>query len=215
LRASFSSIRGAALAASQGGFTLLELVVAVGIFALMSAIAYGGLLSVLATAAGTEDQSERLGEIQLAMARLERDVEQMVPRPVRDQFGDLRQALVAGGGGTTMEFTRAGYPNPVDLPRSTLQRVQWSLDGDTLYRVPWPVLDSPVGAEDPLPEIVLTSVQGLELRFLGADDQWHVEWPVETGGEPDATLPRALEVRLELSDWGDIRRILLIPGGVV
>jgi general secretion pathway protein J len=197
----------------EGGFTLLELIVAVGIFALMSAIAYGGLLSVLATAGGTEAQSNRLGEIQLAMARLERDVEQMVPRSVRDQYGDRRQALVAGSGGTTMELTRAGYLNPVDLPRSMLQRVQWTLDGDTLYRSPWPVLDSPVGAADPVPETVLTAIEGLELRFLGEDDQWHVEWPLDRGGEAGAVLPRALEVRLALSDWGEVRRILMIPGG--
>lgn len=197
----------------EAGFTLLELVVAVGIFALMSAIAYGGLLNVLAIAAGTEDQSNRLGEIQIAMARLERDVEQIVPRAVRDQFGDVRQALIAGAGGTAMELTRAGYQNPVDLPRSTLQRVQWTLDGDTLYRSPWPVLDSPVGATDPEPETLLTAVQALELRFLGEDDQWHVEWPLGQGGESGATLPRALEVRLTLKDWGDVRRILMIPGG--
>ncbi len=198
----------------QRGFTLLELVVAVGIFALMSAIAYGGLLSVLATAGGTEAQSDRLGEIQLAMARLERDVEQLVPRPVRDQFGDLRQALVAGAGGTVMEFTRAGYLNPVDLPRSTLQRVQWALDGDTLYRAPWPVLDSPTGAAEPALETVLTEVEELELRFLGRDDQWHVEWPLDRGGDTSTSMPRAVEVRLALSDWGEIRRILMIPGSL-
>ncbi len=198
---------------SQAGFTLLELVVAVGIFSLMSAIAYGGLLSVLKTAGGTEAQSARLGEIQIAMVRLERDVEQAVPRAVRDQFGDLRQALVAAGGGTTMELTRAGYFNPVDLPRSTLQRVQWTFEGDTLYRSPWPVLDRPVGAEDPEPEAVLTAVESLELRFLGDDDQWHVEWPLQRGNDTDAALPRALELRLALEDWGEIRRILMIPGG--
>jgi general secretion pathway protein J len=200
-------------ASAEGGFTLLELIVAVGIFGLMSAIAYGGLLSVLATAGGTEAQSDRIAEVQLAIARLERDVEQMVPRPVRDQFGDLRQALVAAGGGTTMELTRAGYPNPIDLPRSTLQRVQWVLDGDTLYRAPWPVLDSPVGAEEPEAESVLGKIEGLELRFLGVDDQWHVEWPLNQGEDSGTALPRALEVRLTLADWGDVRRIIMIPGG--
>ena len=149
----------------------------------------------------------------MAMVRLERDVEQAVPRAVRDQYGDLRQALVAGGGGTTMELTRAGYFNPVDLPRSTLQRVLWTFEGDTLYRSPWPVLDRPVGAEDPERETVLTAVESLELRFLGDDDQWHVEWPLQRGIDTDAVLPRALELRLALEDWGEIRRILMIPGG--
>ena len=194
------------------GFTLLELVVAIGIFALVAAVAYGGLAAVLRLAGGTERQGNRLGAVQLAIARLERDLEQVVGRGIRDQYGDQQPALAASSGGTAMELTRAGRPNPLDAPRSVLQRVAWGTSGENLQRIAWPMLDNPTGAIAPEPEPILDAVTSFELRFLDNLDQWQMEWPA--ADRPTSNdLPRAVEINLTLADWGLIRRIVMVPGG--
>ena len=104
---------------SNAGFTLLELLVALAVFSIMGAAAYSGLDSVLQTRAAVADQSERLGEVQMAFALLERDIEQIIARPIRDDFGQQQAALIGDNTGTVLlRFTRAGWDNP--SPRSKL-----------------------------------------------------------------------------------------------
>jgi len=198
---------------SSRGFTLLELVVAIGIFALLAVIAYGGLNNVLKLSAGAEQQGNRLADVQLAVARFRRDLEQAVGRQIRDAFGDPQPAFTATSGGTVLELTRAGNPNPMRVPRSNLLRVSWALSGDQLQRVTWPVVDRPVGAEPPEPEALLDGLEALEMRFLDEQNQWLVEWPPagQTGAE--RSLPKAVELNLTLSDWGPIRLLVMVPQG--
>jgi len=78
------------------GFTLLELLVALAVFAIMSIAAYSGLRNVLFTRAAVEEQTRRLAAVQLAVFRLEQDIEQTVPRGIRDEYGEPQAALVGG-----------------------------------------------------------------------------------------------------------------------
>lgn len=197
----------------QSGFTLLELVVAIAIFAVMAAMAYGGLTQVLDVADRAQTQEARMGRIQLAVTRLERDVEQTVARSVRDEFGDRRSAFTGAADGDGLEFTRSGHINPLNLPRSMLQRVAWRLEGSELQRLSWTVLDSPTGIESPEPETVLTGVEGWEIRYL-TQQEWVDSWPPQSGPDgPAADLPMALDVTLRLEGWGELRRLLVVPGG--
>ena len=199
--------------ARASGFTLLELVVAIAIFAVMAAMAYGGLTRVLDVADRAQTQEDRIGRIQLAVARLERDVEQTVPRSVRDEFGDRRAAFAGAADGDGLEFTRSGHINPLDLPRSMLQRVAWRLEGSELQRLSWTVLDSPTGVEPPEPETVLAGVEGWEIRYL-TQQEWVDSWPPQSGPDgPAAELPRALDIPLRLEGWGPLCRLLVVPGG--
>ncbi len=198
---------------NQSGFTLLELVVAIAIFAVMAAMAYGGLTRVLDVADRAQTQEDRMGRVQLAIARLERDVEQTVARSVRDEFGDRKAAFNGAADGDGLEFTRSGHINPLDLPRSMLQRVAWRLEGSDLQRLSWTVLDSPTGLEPPEPETVLTGVEGWEIRYL-TQKEWVESWPPQSGPDgPAADLPMALDVTLQLEGWGQLRRLLVVPGG--
>ena len=60
------------------GFTLLELLVALSIFSILSVMAYGGLQSVITTKQSTEKAAERISEIQLVMMRISNDLRQAV-----------------------------------------------------------------------------------------------------------------------------------------
>ena len=66
------------------GFTLLELMVAVAVLAVMGAIAYQGLASMARAAGATQEASDRYGSLTFAMSMLERDLRGAIPRGVRD-----------------------------------------------------------------------------------------------------------------------------------
>jgi general secretion pathway protein J len=70
---------------SLAGFTLLEMLVALAIFALLSVMSYGGLRSVMEQQAATELEAEQLGQLQKIYLLMQRDFEQAVPRAVRDE----------------------------------------------------------------------------------------------------------------------------------
>jgi general secretion pathway protein J len=193
----------------QEGFTLIELLVAVGVFAVLSALAYGGLNSVLATQSYTQEQAERLQTLQLSMRRIQRDLEQIADRPVRDQYGDEQAALILKPL-PSLSFTHAGWRNPSGQTRSQLQRVSYELEENTLYRIVWPMLDG-ADAESALRTNLLDNVEKLEIRVLDRDEKWHTEWP-PSEAEPtgESPLPLAVELTLTVEPWGAIRRLIAL-----
>lgn len=192
------------MSARCAGFTLLEMLVALALFALIAAAAYSGLDSALAARAELERRAERLAELQMAFHFLQRDIEQIVPRSVRDEFGQRRPALQGGDGESLLVFTRAGWDNPLGQPRAGLQRLAYRWRDGQLLRVYWTSLDR--GRFDPgLESVLLEGVAAAEVRFLDRSDRWQSRWPAAEAGA--GRLPRALELRLVLRDWGEIVRL--------
>lgn len=196
------------------GFTLLEILVAIVVLAVLAALAYGGLISVLDTRDYTEARMHRLAAIQLAYLQMERDLQQAVPRSIRDELGSPVAALRGGAGNDVLVAeTRGGRANPAGLARSSLERIAWRLRKHTLERVSWNVLDR---AQGDRPEVakVLPDVDSAKLRFLDAQSVWQPSWPPpQFQGQPlKAPLPRAVEVVLVLKDLGRIRWLFRLPG---
>ena len=208
--------RRSRLAAS--GFTLLELLVALSIFAVLALLAYGGLTGMLNTRAQSDERAEALRELQLAYRTLARDVEQWVPRRVRDEFGQDQPSLSAGLDiGAALELTHGGWRNPAEQPRSTLQRVAYSLQDDALVRSTWLNLDRPADAE-PVEQDLLQGVKEMQLRLLDASGVWQERWPPPGQLVPpqaEAALPtpvpRALEMVLTTESWGELRWLFRFP----
>jgi general secretion pathway protein J len=197
------------------GFTLLELLVALAVFSIMAIAAYGGLRNVLYTRAAVEEQNRRLAAVQLAVYRLEQDIEQTAPRGIRDEYGEPQAALLGGAlADDRLILTRAGWDNPLGLPRAALQRVAYRLRDGRLWRLHWPVLDRG-GLLEPRETLLLDRVREFKARFLDQDD-WRDDWPPPPGADenpPDPDrLPRAVEINLTLEDWGEITRLLPLPG---
>jgi general secretion pathway protein J len=191
----------------------LELLVALSIFALVAVTAYGGLAAVLNSDETLDEHSRALSELQLAMQMLQRDLMQITDRPIRDEYGDTEQALVAGGAPDVLiSLTRSGWANPTGRVRSSLARVVYGLDGDRLVRAVWPQLDRVAGME-PLRAELLSAVQTVDLRFLDADGRWQDTWPpLGTGQGTPPPVPRALELVITHERWGRIRRLIRLPG---
>jgi len=202
------------------GFTLLELLVSLSIFALIGIMAYSGLANVMRQQTQTEVYSKRMQDLQLTYRVLKRDFEQFADRSIRNEFGDVLPALVAGGDYAGVEFTRDGYPNPAGYPRSNLQRVAWLVDDGRLLRRSWRVLDR---SQDSLPDeqALIEGVQGFSLRYLDESKKWSQSWPPSTAVSAPASAPAgatvakkwplAVEVTLSLDDLGVMKWLYRLP----
>lgn len=198
---------------SQGGFTLLEVLVAMAIFAIVAYMAYGGFGAVLKQQQIVDASSARLRAVQFAVRQMSSDFAQLQPRPIREELGEgWRGALVAGGLELqAAELTRAGWANPLARARPTLQRVAYRVEDGTLIRSYWPVLDR-VLEEEPVETELVDGVTELRLRFLDADGEWVDQWPAADASTDPRLIPRGVEITLELDDWGEIFRIVEVAG---
>lgn len=188
------------------GFTLVELLVALAVFAAVAAIAYGALDRIAQVRGALAAEQDRFTDVVRGMSDLARDLRQAIARPVRGTYGELRPALV--GTPEHVELTRLGFANPLVETRSNLERVVWALDGETLRQGRYAVLDR-APSTVPATRDRFDRVRSLRLRYLGGDGAWREAWPPD-GADP-ATLPRAVELRLTLADLGELRRILALP----
>jgi general secretion pathway protein J len=196
------------------GFSLIELVVALAVFAALAAAAYGGLASVARTRGELQVKQDRLAAIVRAVTILERDLRQAVSRPVRGNArGESIAALI--GGADRIELTRLGFANPRAEPRSHLERVVYAIDANALRRGRYAVLDR---APDSAPAVsaLLGDVDALRFRYLGIDGVWRAAWPPAGANDVDtlAELPRAIEFRISTRDTGELRRIVELPSRI-
>lgn len=200
------------------GFTLLELIVAISIFAILAAMAYSGLNNVLTTRQRTEQAADRLIALQRAFTFMARDIQQIINRPVVDELGTQIAAVIGHSlGEHLIELTRTGWRNPAAAPRSNLQRVAWGLENERLVRIYWTALDR---AQDTpvVKQVMLDGVTEMSLRYLDAKDEWHDAWPSEIPSTGTAASvgnsqppPKAVEVNLEHKVFGKIQRIFAVP----
>lgn len=204
------------------GFTLVELLVVIGIFGFVSVMAYGGLNSVLKSRTAIKESLQRTAEIQKAYQRLRNDFQQVRNRPVRDGFGDAQPAVL-GLAVPSVEFTRGGWRNPLSLPRPSLERVSYQVKEGVLLRASFRVLDQSQDAK-PVELKLLTKVNEFRLRYLNDAREWQDTWPPlsATGAKvnADAPAPRAIEVTLVTSAEGELQFVFrtgadALPAGFV
>jgi len=211
---------------SSSGFTLVEVLIALAITAFVSTIAYTSLATVLSGVESTRQVSDRTYEINRAWMIISRDLRQFVSRPIRDEFGESEPAMAGGlAARFALSFTRSGWHNPNEHLRSNLQRVNYRVEDEALWRDSYPVLDR-AGDTEAQSVKLLDGVEILELAFLGSLDDvpgqedsagldtgyWAENWVLDTS-TPGASLPPpvAVEISLQLADWGEMRRMYELP----
>ncbi len=197
------------------GFTLLEMVIAIAIFAVIATVSYASLSQFLDTYTYLTQRGEKTKGLQQTFALLAQDFHYSADRSVRNEYGDREPAIVAmtetfSETGEVAHLTISG-PDLQVPTASRLTRVAWRLDqGGRLYRVTWAVLDR---AQDSVAysRLVLEGVDALELRFLTVDRNNQVQTSNEWTGSQGR--PGAVEALLTLSDSRQYRWLFEVGNG--
>jgi len=195
---------------TERGFTLVELLVAMTIFAVISVMALGGLNAVARQQELAREDMQSLNQLQRAVRDMVWDFSQLHPRYVRDELGQGSEPPLLADGRLDylVRLTRGGWRNPAGFPRGTLQRVQYRIEESVLIREYWPVLDHPLGMEPRSVELI-DGVIDLRIFYLDENDQWQEQWPpLSAINAPVAPRPRAVRLEFELEGWGEIERLV-------
>lgn len=198
------------LTARNQGFTLIEVLIAIAIFSLISLSSFTIFDSVLKGDATAKKSSARQNELQRAFLLIERDITQISRRSMRlngeaplrkliqsseDSFASEEQAIA---------FVRHGWTNPgLLLPRSDMQAVAYRVVEETLQRLHFNFVDSVVG-EEPKVRPLISDVTELSFEYYDGKE-WNETW----GGN---SLPQAIAIEVTTKDYGVIRRQFLVAG---
>lgn len=191
----------------MAGFTLAELLIALFIFAMLSAAGTALLRFGIDAQARTSERLATLATVVRTRSLLTADLAQAAPRPFRSETGVSEPAFSGGGGGSgaVLRLVRRGWANDGGAARSSLQRVEYRLTGDRLERVSWPMVD---GSAPHPPALLIAGVTGLRLRFY-SKGQWLDGW------QPEAVdaLPEAVEITMTARDNPELRQLFLVGPG--
>jgi len=192
------------------GFTLIEVLVAFMIFALIGLISSQLMSQTISANENLSARGARLGDIHRAMQIMQRDLLQLTNRPVRDLYGDSLRPLIISNDGA-IEFSRVGWRNPLQLPRAEVQRVGYLVQDENLLRGYWPVLDRAQDTE-PAYQTLLENVQRVEFYALDASGNEHTLWPQTGLSSPDpSTSLVGIVLRVEIEPFGVVERIWEVP----
>lgn len=198
----------------HNGFTLIEALVAMFIFAWISLAAYQILDQVVIAQETNQRKSAEVARTQRLSWQLASDFRQMVNRPIWNGQSNRLDPLLFESGDYLIEFTRSGWSNPLQWPRSDLQRVAYLLDyhpesGESnseyyrderlyLIRLYWQVLDRLEDTE-PQMQVLIGGVVDFRTRFWDAKALEWVDAPMTTFSAPAVSAydaPSAVEVSI-------------------
>lgn len=184
------------------GFTLVETLVALAVFAVVAALAWGGLDQLARSRAHIDREQAALRDLQRSLVRLDADLRRAVDRPLQTASGARRPAFEGRADGFTVSH------QPEAVAASVLPGVRaslWQWREGVWQRLPAQAARGGAAARG---THRLEGVERVQLRYLDAGGRWHAQWP-EAG---TAALPRAVELRLTLAGRGEVRRLVeLLP----
>ena len=194
----------------EHGFTLVEMLIALAIFGILTAAGVG-LLSFSVTAQDFSDrQLKVLTSIRRTGALLTADLAQATPRIWRNEGGQAQPAFVGAAGGqpTLMVLVRSGRDNPEDQPRSDLQRVEYRFQNARLLRIGFPNVDGGSGGSPTITTLV-DEVSQVRLRYRDRRGAWLDAWTSDEPGD----LPAAVELTVATARFGPTRQLFLVGSG--
>lgn len=181
------------------GFTLLELLIALAVFAIMSVMAYSGLKILLDARSQTSIKSAQLSELQMTLYLLNEDFLHSVSRSVRDDYGADEMAMHGGMNGEIVTLTRSVPAWTQHQSGSQLQRISYRLEKGELYRYVWTTLDRTQQSETKRRKLM--ALENLQLRFF--KDDWATFWSANE-------IPKAVEMTFTVQGLGEIKRLFFI-----
>lgn len=177
------------------GFTLIEILIALAVFAIIASFTASILSQVLQIKEQSKEQISKINNLQLAIALLSKDIKQIVNRSVRGNQMHLFPSFI--GQSDYVEFTRGGNVNPGFIEnRSTLIRVAYICKNQNLIRRIWLVLDTP-DRDRYHDTIMLDSLKKCEFAYIGMHNNIQPNWyqyTINRGRQTITTpLPEAVQ----------------------
>ncbi|ADZ90267.1 type II secretion system minor pseudopilin GspJ [Marinomonas mediterranea] len=193
------------------GFTLIEVLIVLAILGFVSLVSTGMVESGIRLQKSISNHADKIEKLSRVWLWVEADVSQIVNRPIRDELGESKAALVLIN--NELSFTRTGWKNSLGEERSQLQRIHYSVSDDIFYRRYWRVLDRD---QDSKPvEQLFNDVKTLSIEVLG-EKGWVKAWPEEEVYLPGVTeqsepLPIAVKVHIEMKEGESFERVFEVP----
>lgn len=202
-----SKFRQSNLMRKTAGFTLIEILIALFIFSIVSLLLAGGLRNVINAQAGTEGKAEKLRELQMVVLVLSRDLEQAMNRPILDASGKEEGAFI--GTSKSILFTHMGEANSLGVEaRSSMARTGYVFAEQSLYKLTYPVLDQAPQTRAHKRQL-LRDVKEVRFEYLDKDGRFHDDWSANAGGSDP--LPRGVRVYITIAKWGTFTGFYVIP----
>lgn len=204
--------------APQAGFTLMEVLVAITITAVIGLGVWQVISGIILSRDRVDVVANEFESVQRAFLLLERDVHQIVDRPIRNIYGDFEPALSSRDEAFALTLTRQGWRNPLGRKRSELQRSAYELTGEELHRRYWITVDRGQ-EEESQNQKLLEDVTEFDVRFMDQERNWVDDWPPEDDGGGNSNpgmgqiqaLPLGIELTLTHRRFGELVRVFSMP----
>jgi len=188
---------------AEQGLTLIEMLVALAIFAVLGVMGYRAATAAMDTRQRVAAELQRWRDIANFVQVIESDLTQFVERPgnvgVAGAAATGRFRLRQSGGNSELSFVK------LDGGGATVRHRGYRLDGQQLVQLRWPGSDT---VSMPEAHPILEGVAALRCTVVAVDGQKYTEWPDAKGGRP--VKPAAVDVELEIADVGTIRRLVAL-----
>lgn len=210
---------------TQAGLSLIELVVAMALFALVAVMGAQGLTGMLRMRDDLGARSAATADLARTLSLMRADLSAALPMPFfTPGDGPVRSALAEEPEGFSLSVGGQPVLIPARRAQPVLQRVEWRLEAGTnrLMRRQWDTL-MPLDSSARSPEIVvMEGVTGLRLRsYWGAETGWRDgvrppgltstapsgadgDGPQVAGSAFSSTLPEGVEIMLISETYGEI-----------
>ena len=180
----------------QSGFTLLEVLIAIALFAVLTLMTGQLLTASINSNEITKKHQQRFTALLRTVNMLEKDIRQFVPRPLQ------HSTEVMESGQTHLMLTTASLEDNSDACCApAIQRVRWYLKDRVLYREVWQYPDA---IKPTLTLPMLDEVDKFTLRY-------NVQGSFPKKTDALVTFPQAVEFTLELDNPGTITRLVRLP----
>lgn len=197
------------LSKKESGFTLIEIIVALVIFSVITIACVRALTFILDYVEREQNFYQDQSHIQRTWNIVFQDLLHMRPRTERDRLGGVKRAYQTDIDEYLLLFTRGGLP-PITGSEGGLQRVAYSVDEDGQFiRWTWPSMDM-YNDEEPNEQVLMGGVSQAEFWQLNASNEYEANWPPLNEQLSDDALPRMIRLVIEMETGDRIERI--IPG---
>lgn len=191
---------------SSLGFTLLEILIALFVFTILSVLLTQALRTVIEAQSATEEKANRLRTMQFALFLLQRDISQAFDRPIINAKGKEEQSFIGDARG--FDFSHLGRADALGaFAQSAIERTAYVFDHETLSRQTYSVLDQAPSSQAHT-RILLKNINKMRFQYLDQAGHFQKKWPPDQN-QGDA-LPRAIQLDFDLMNWGELQQLFLI-----